>query len=282
MQEISPCPPAPIRLIALDLDGTLLGSRHEVSARNRRALAAASAAGVEVVPCSGRALGSIPPQVLSLPGVRYVVTSAGGAAFDLVEDKELLRFPLPLQVVEEVLRETEAAGGCGECYTGRHPYTPMDKVELIRAHAENKNFPFVNRQPVADLYAWARENAAQVVKLNLMFDTPALREGARLRLEKRDDILLTSASAINLEVNAPGGGKGDALPGLGRLLGIRPAEMMACGDQTNDLSMLQAVGFSVAMGNAVPAVKAAASWQTADCDEDGVAVAVERFVLGAG
>lgn len=280
MSQPTVCPPQPIRLIALDLDGTLLNYQKEISPRNRRAVAAAVAAGVVVVPCSGRAVDGIPPQVLALPGVRYLVSAAGGAAYDLQQDEELVAAPLSPKVVDEVLHQTEALGGCGECYTGRHVYTQADKIEAIRQHAESKHFPFLHRHPVQDVYAWAAAHAGRVVKLNLMFDNPALRDHALAVLSQRDDMLLTSASPINLEVNALDGGKGDALRRLGQKLGIDPQAMMACGDQTNDLSMLQAVGFPVAMGNAVPQAVAAAAWQTADCNDDGVALAIERFVLG--
>ena len=79
-----------IRMIALDLDGTLLNKEKHVTERNRRALAAASAAGIAVVPCSGRALDSIPAEVLGLTGVQYAVSSGGGAAFALSSGEQLV------------------------------------------------------------------------------------------------------------------------------------------------------------------------------------------------
>lgn len=272
-------PPAPVRLLALDLDGTLLNTQKQVSARNRRALAAAAAAGVTVTPCSGRALDSIPEEVLTLPGVRYVVTSGGGAAYDLSTGQQLVCNPLPVQTVQRVLRQTRQAGGWGECYTGRHAYTESGEIPLIREFIRSRDFVYLARQPVEELARWARENAAQVVKLNLMFASADARAALHEQLAAQPDILLTSASSVNLEVNAAGRGKGDALCRLGAALGIAPAEMMACGDQVNDLSMLEAVGFPVAMGNALAQVKERAAFVTATNDEDGVAQAVERFVL---
>ena len=115
--------------------------------------------------------------------------------------------------------------------------------------------------------------------LNLLFRDGESRERVRRQLAGRTDILLSSAGDHNLEVNAPNGGKGDALCALGARLGIPPQQIMACGDQLNDLSMLRAVGFPVAMGNAVPQIKEIAAHVTLTNEQDGVAAAVERFVL---
>jgi hydroxymethylpyrimidine pyrophosphatase-like HAD family hydrolase len=188
--------------------------------------------------------------------------------------------PLDPRIVQEILRLTWAAGAWGECYTGGQSFTPAKDIPTIRAFMRDRDFVYLDRQPVEDLPAWAAENAHRIVKLNLMFRDGESRERVRRQLADRTDLLLTSASDHNLEVNAPTGGKGDALRALGEKLGIVPAQIMACGDQLNDITMLRAVGFPVAMGNAVPEIKAAAAFVTRTNEEDGVAYAVERFVLG--
>lgn len=272
-------PSTPIRMIALDLDGTLLTGEKKVSGRSRRVLAEAAAAGVAVVPCSGRALDSIPAEVLGLESVRYAVSSGGGAAYDLATGEELVYNTLPAAIAHEVVELTHACGGWAECYSGRHSYTPEEQIATIRAFMKDKAFVYLARKPVADMHDWIDENAACIVKLNLMFRDGEQRAAVRKALEGRTDLILSAASDHNLEVNAATGGKGDALRALGAKLGITPQQIMACGDQLNDLSMLRAVGFPVAMGNAVPEVKALAAHVTLTNDEDGVAAAVERFVL---
>ena len=83
----------------------------------------------------------------------------------------------------------------------------------------------------------------------------------------------------NLEINAPGVNKGMGLIQLGRLLGIEREEIMACGDGNNDLMMLKEVGFGVAMANGADEVKEVADYITLSNEEDGVAAAIEKFVL---
>jgi len=266
-----------IRLIALDLDGTLLDSKKHISDRNRRALAAAAQAGIYVVPCSGRALNSIPQEVLQLQGVRYVVTSGGGAVYDLTDRRLLDICPLPANAVQQILKYCYATGAMGECYTGEKAISEPATIARMKELVKHRDFAFLERTPTEHLIQWVQENPHQVVKLNLMFRDPALRLALRDWLSARGDILLTSASALNLEVNTLGVGKGGMLHRLGRILGVAPVQMMACGDQLNDRPMLQAVGFPVAMGNAVPEIKALAKYITATNDEDGVAQVVEKL-----
>ncbi len=279
MQQNTVFPPAAIRLIALDLDGTLLNDQKHVSDENRAALAAAAAAGVHIVPCSGRALDSIPTEVLTLPGVRYVVASGGGGAYDLVTDTQLLHSPLDVEAAIHILRLTKQVGGWGECYTGRHSYTPAADLQDILAFANQRVLALLARQPVEDLEAWARENADQLVKLNLIFRDLESRAAVKNELSTWPQILLSAAGTHNLEVNAAGQGKGDMLRRLGEKLGITTDEMMACGDQLNDLNMLQTVGFPVAMANATEEIKPYAAYITATNQEHGVARAIQKFVL---
>ncbi len=271
---------APIRMIALDLDGTLLNNQKHVSARNRAALAAAADIGVQIVPCSGRALDSIPQEVLTLPGVRYVVASGGGGAYDLTQDRELLTSPMDLQTVLAVLRLVRSVGAWGECYTGRHSYTPAEEYDDIMAFINQRVKVLLARQPVENIEAWAAEHAESLVKLNLMFRDFDVRARVKAELETWPQVLLSAAGTHNLEVNAAGCGKGDMLRRLGQLLGISTAEMMACGDQLNDLNMLQTVGLPVAMENATAELKPHAAYITATNEQDGVALAIEKFVLG--
>ena len=92
-------------------------------------------------------------------------------------------------------------------------------------------------------------------------------------------ILATSSSPQNIELNQMNANKGQALLDLADRLGVPHEKTIAFGDGLNDITMIRAAGIGIAMENAEPAVKAAADWITASCDEDGVAAGVERFVL---
>ena len=108
------------------------------------------------------------------------------------------------------------------------------------------------------------------------------REAAWRELEREPDLELVGSLRYNIEINAAGVNKGTGLVNLGRLLGIKREEIMACGDGDNDTVMLREAGFGVAMGNAEEQVKEAADHITLTNEEEGVAEAIEKFVLRGG
>ena len=107
----------------------------------------------------------------------------------------------------------------------------------------------------------------------------SLRQTLEKLLEKSGRFEVTSSIPNNLELNGKGVDKGKALLALAGILGLERAQVMACGDSSNDVAMLRAAGLGVAMGNATPEALAAADVQTASNDEDGVALAIRRYVL---
>ena len=105
------------------------------------------------------------------------------------------------------------------------------------------------------------------------------RREAKQRIMELGNLSISDSMRTNLEINAPGVNKGMGLIQLGRLHGIEREEIMACGDGTNDLMMLKEVGFGVAMANGADEVKEVADYITMSNEEDGVAAAIEKFVL---
>ena len=136
-----------------------------------------------------------------------------------------------------------------------------------------------SRRSVEDVHALACRHR-EIEKANLFFTCPAQRREAWRLLEESGRFEVSTSSAVGIELNAKGVDKAEGLFALGRRLGLEPARIMACGDSGNDLPMLRRAGAGVAMGNAAPEVKAAARFVTDSNDNDGVAKALERFVLG--
>ena len=134
------------------------------------------------------------------------------------------------------------------------------------------------RRPVDDLRGYVVRTGTPVQKTQMFFREAAARN-AELERMIRDfpDMSVTSSYPLNIEINAKPASKGEGLRFLCRHLGIDPRDAMACGDGSNDISMLQAAGGGVAMANADPRLLAAADYVTGGNDSDGVAEAVERF-----
>ena len=130
-----------------------------------------------------------------------------------------------------------------------------------------------------ELRAYLREKGEALQKLQLYFTDLALRERLLRELpEKYPMLAVTTSIPFNIEINSALSTKGRALESLCALLGVDPAETIAFGDGSNDISLLRAAGCGVAMANAEPAVKAAADRVTRTNDESGVAMVLEEYL----
>lgn len=270
-----------IRLIALDLDGTLFTDDKHITARTLDTLAAALARGVAVAPATGRPASGVPQELLALPGLRYALTSNGARVWDLIENAPVAEFLMPKDEVAAVLRLLERYEIVADLFVdGQRVCVPLPEGRLERVAPPNM-LPYLrgNRTEVPDIYAYLDASAQLPEKLSLLFADPAERADAWRRIEAMG-LEVSSSIPNNLEVNARGVTKASGLLALAAHLGLTRGQLMACGDSGNDLAMLRAAGLGVAMGNAEPAVKAAAAYVTATNQEDGVAQAIERFVLG--
>ena len=155
----------------------------------------------------------------------------------------------------------------------------LEQVEHYVSHPSMADYFRNTRYPEPDLKGKIKQLGKPLDKLQGVFCDMKQQAEAIERLRKIPDIEITSALGNNLEVNAVGADKGLGLLKLGEILGIKREEIMACGDGTNDSSMLIAAGLGVAMGNAQDCVKEIADYITDTNDEDGVAKAIEKFVL---
>ena len=272
-----------IRLVAFDLDGTMLQGHAELSARNWQAIEKASEAGVWMVPATGRVKNFIPPCLTELPSIRYAITSNGGAVWDLHEDKLVCANWIPTETALAVQQIFDDYELYVEYYVNGRGVTRRDnpdKAKTVFGFPEDK-FYFITKDYtfVDSLSDYLTETGAQPEKINMMFIPENVREEILARLQQLDGIELTYSNVDNIEINAKGCNKGTGLRMLCDALGLDPAATMAVGDNGNDLGMLRAAGFAAVVGNGIPAAKAEADAVVAPCLEDGFAEAVERFVL---
>lgn len=271
-----------IRLIALDLDGTLLDSHKKLTERNRKALETCIARGIHIVPCTGRTVKGIPEEVTSIPGVRYAITVNGGMIEDMqtgrVLDSHRLNKETALDVIglvtdRHVMYDAYIDGiGISEDRFYNH-------LEEYRICPEIQKLIKVTRRPVPNIIEYVKQWGGEIDKVNFFFSDMEERAEIRDILRKRSDILVSSSQVNNLEINALGAAKGEALLRLAAILGVKPEETMACGDGDNDLSMIRMAGIGVAMANGEAELRELADHVTASNDESGVAQAIEALVL---
>lgn len=271
-----------IKLIALDLDGTALDSRKRFSMRLQRAVSRAAEKGVRTVIATGRPFCAVPADLLTQKHIDYVITTNGARVTHLPANEELFVHYLLPGRVQEILAVALGQNlhidvfSEGNAYIDEKEYAAVMDGSLATRDAL---YVRTTRVPVHDIYALLEEK--QNVIEGICFNYRDLQEKADATplLRAIEDTSLTSSFSLNHEIGAAHVSKAYALSQLEEHLDIASGALMACGDSINDLEMLEMAALSVAMANADEKVKQAASFVTDSNNEDGVAKAIEKFVL---
>ena len=272
-------------MVGLDLDGTLLTDRKEITPRTRRVIKRAIEEGVTVLVATGRPWMGVPEELRTFPGMNYALTSNGARILDVQEGRVLEERLLSPVLAKKALEICGKYDTLQEIYFDGQGYAPADKMAQVERYHKNPNmWDYMRRTriPVDDLFELLKKEDRGLDKIQALFADMDERRRAWEELAEESDLELVGPLKYNIEINAAGVNKGTGLMNLGRLLGIRREEIMACGDGDNDTAMLREAGFGVAMGNAEARVKEAADYITLSNEEEGVAEAIERFVLRGG
>lgn len=273
------------RLIAIDIDGTLLDSSSRLRPAVRDALRAAVAKGLSVVLCTGRRYRTALPIAEELGLALPLICHSGALVKDTGSHRTLFVQPIPPEVLRLLLGALAEFGLTPMVYTDTF-HTPTDfylqrGAALTPYHMDyllknNGWFRFVD-----SLEGGLPAPAIQVCTFGELSELQRIRPMLRERLGGRTTChLLSSAKYLGnfLEFQNGAASKWGALSNILNANGISPAEVVAIGDDENDISMLQAAGLGIAMGNAAYAVKSAAHVVAPSNDEDGVARVVEKLL----
>lgn len=271
-----------IRMIGLDLDGTLLTRDKKITEKNRIALHEASRRGVHIVPVTGRPLSGIPPQVTELDFIRYAVTSNGAVVTDRLSGHAIRMRCMTSGKAEEVLRTAEGDDVIREFFTeGRGFHDQKTRALLWKKFTGTPILRYLehSRDQVDDFYRELREKKGGIENLSIMFRSREERDRVIAKIQRIDGVRIIQPMPTDIEITSADADKGEALIALAEELGIRREEVMAMGDGHNDLGLMKAAGLSVAMGNASREIMDAADYMTLDNEHDGVAEAIRKFVL---
>lgn len=270
-----------IRLIALDLDGTLLRTDKSLSEQNRLALQKAYEKGIHIVPTTGRFYGGIPQVVRDLPFIRYCVTINGAEVVDLQENKVIYSATIPCSQAVEIMEKLDEFPALYDCYQENESFmtaTLREKALMTIQDVHFRDMVRNLRQPVEELKAFLTERGRPVQKIQFFIHKPEIRAYLMENLPLWfPQTCVTSSVQENVEINHEKANKGEALGALATHLGFTKGEILAFGDGENDISMLREAGFGVAMANACQNALAVAPYRTASNDDDGVAKGIEKF-----
>ena len=271
-----------IKMIGLDLDGTLLTSDKKLLPYTRQVIAEAIGRGILVLMATGRPYTGIPGELRDFPGIRYALTSNGARILDTQTGKVLIEHLLPLKSAKKALEILQKYDTLQEVYFEGQGYAEADKLDRISRYHHNPHmWEYVrsSRKPVPSLTELIGRENRDMDKVQALFADMEELALAWKELEQYRELVLVSSLGYNIEINAAGVDKGTGLMELGALLGIRPEEIMACGDGDNDIRMLELAGVGVAMGNAEENVKAAADYIAETNDHEGAAKAIVKYAF---
>lgn len=272
-----------ISCIALDLDRTTLDSNGHLSADNRKAIEAAIEQGIHVVIASGRALTSLPSDVLAIPGIRYAITSNGAAVYDLHTGECLKQYKLTAESAEHILKLTGGREVAYEAFIDGQPYAQKKYIaDPVRFGALPKAIPYIQstRRPVEDMLSFLKEHIKELDCLDLVVKNEEIKCQIRNELEQKvSDIYVTSSVEQLLEISYKDCGKHSGAKVILEHLGLEREQLAAFGDADNDADLLAFAGLGIAMANASKKCREAADWVTLSNDENGVAYGIRHRIL---
>lgn len=271
-----------IRMVALDLDGTTFDSAGGISGRTVKTLEEAAAVGTHIVVSTGRSYASLPQHIKDVSGIEYAITSNGAHVNIMHTGKPVYSDYLDPEAVERVAKLKVETGADIEVFIDGRAYVDESYYEDVKENGcpyRNAAYVIWSRRPVPDVTVLMLENKDRIENVNFIFQTLDLHAEYKPVVCAMENATVTSSFINNLEVGGPNTSKKTALLWLMDQLGISTDELMCCGDAPNDAAMLELAGIGVAVANAWGGLKDHADYITGSNDDDGVAMAIEKFVL---
>lgn len=262
------------KLIAADLDGTILDDTYTVRPELLSCINAGRARGVELAVATGRLYPSALPFIKDLGVCLPVIASNGAVVREPASGDLIYDLPLARELAVEALKLT--AGGSAQRFVNiRDTFYTDATEEASRKYSEALKIRFTRRIPLEDAVT---EDPTMIVMRDR--EDEVARLTGMLRAHFGDRLYLANSKPFFIDINHPGVSKGAALLNLCRRIGIKPEEVIAIGDGWNDLEMFKVAGLGVAVANAPEGLKEKADYVCAEASYRGVMEVIGRFILG--
>ncbi|ALS00724.1 sugar-phosphatase [Enterococcus silesiacus] len=266
-----------VKLVAIDIDGTLLDSNRKISPKVKATLKKANDSGMYIVLCTGRPLPGVKEQLaeLDLYGDNDYVITYNGSLVQATKSNEIIsQYTLSYDDFLEIELMSRKVGAHLHTIDDRAIYTANRDIGKYTVHEA-----YLVDMPLRYRAVDEMTPDMSIIKM-MMIDEPEILDNAISQLPEEFTNKYTTVKSTDFyyEILNKEASKGNALAKLAEHLGISQAETMAIGDNENDLSMIEYAGIGVAMGNATESVKRAADVQTTSNDEDGVAEILLKYI----
>lgn len=273
-----------IRMVGMDLDGTLFTNDKKITEHTRKILEKTIEQGVVALAATGRPESGLPRELLEVSGISYALTSNGARIIRLPSRQVVYQQLIPWDVALQAIHMMQTWEHCvwevyfdGKVYVEDGEYHFLYHEDMSPALIE-----YIHKSRIfqKDLLGKVEREHIGLEKIHMVFEDTSWRDEKLKELQEAFPQLdVSCATTFNMEINSALAGKGNGLLALGKILGISREEIMACGDAENDWDMLKKAGFSVVMENGNEATRKLADFVTRSNEEEGVAWALEQFVL---
>lgn len=273
-----------IRMVGMDLDGTLFTNDKKITEHTRKILEKTIEQGVVALAATGRPESGLPRELLEVSGISYALTSNGARIIRLPSRQVVYQQLIPWDVALQAIHMMQTWEHCvwevyfdGKVYVEDGEYHFLYHEDMSPALIE-----YIHKSRIfqKDLLGKIEREHIGLEKIHMVFEDTSWRDEKLKELQEAFPQLdVSCATTFNMEINSALAGKGNGLLALGKILGISREEIMACGDAENDWDMLKKAGFSVVMENGNEATRKLADFVTRSNEEEGVAWALEQFVL---
>lgn len=287
------------KMITIDLDGTLLNSYSEVTEENKKALEYAKNKGIEIVLASGRIANSVANIANEIDTNNYFISGNGSMLYDMKNNKILYENYINKQKMLDLIKLCEENSIYYNIYTEDSVIAKAINYNVLFYNYENSKKDSGNRTKIIienDVYSYIKEsNIEKFLKMTVCDENKIIFSGIAKMLKKIEGIDVLDISHMSrkiiksgtesieigyyyTEITKTNVDKWYAIKELMKIKGIKEEEIIAIGDNINDKMMIKNAGLGIAMGHSNPEVKKVSNFVTKNNNEDGVAVAIKRFI----
>ena len=285
------------KLVAIDLDGTMLNQYGIVTERTKEAIKKVQDKGIEVIIASGRPTDSIKTIAKEIKSEKYFISGNGAIIYDIVNDKIIYENTLKKQKALDIIRICEENSIYYNIYTEKEIIAKSLQCNVLYYYKENINKEEKNKTHIniiEDIYDYINERDEKIVKITICDNSKSIFNSILKKIKKIEEIEVLEISHMSrkiikqgteevpieyfyTEISAKDVDKWNAIEFLKKEMEIQSDEIVAIGDNMNDKNMIKNAGLGVAMNQSTPAIKEIADKITDSNNEDGVAKILEKI-----
>lgn len=270
-----------MKIVAIDLDGTLLHSDCTISSYSKEVITEATKNGIMVVPTSGRSFRSIKNQVEDIEGIKYCICANGTLVGNVHTEELIYNYKIPQHLAYDIYKEVKARRGFIELYCDNDSYVEKEDIPVFYATKMGKDFCDSLLSTSVNSLSYdllLRRGIMQVNKIHIAFPDPQeLREFAA-KTAANKNLVVTFPSEYNMEVFPKGCNKDVGIRILAEKYNIAHEDTIAIGDSGNDVAMIEYAHVGIAVANAMEVLKEKADYITKSNDEDGPAIVLKKIL----